>query len=180
MHKHTLSSVYTGDNGYGHPSFDTTRSEPGEALYKLKYRSDWSQVGLLAAQVHATLWPLFPSVGLIVPMPASTKRLRQPVDELATALGKLTKTPVFDNMVLKAPPPEGSTVLKNLHSREEKDEALTGLFSINKSSIANEGSWNALLLDDLFDAGATMDAVCKALKTYKKINHIYAATITWK
>ncbi len=83
-------------------------------------------------------------------------------------------------MVLKAPPPEGSTVLKNLHSREEKDEALTGLFSINKSSIANEGSWNALLLDDLFDAGATMDAVCKALKTYKKINHIYAATITWK
>ena len=180
LHKHTLSSVYTGDNEYGHPSFITTRSEPGEALFKLKYRSDWTQVGPLAAQVQATLWPLFPLIGVIVPMPASTKRLRQPVDELAKALGKLTKTPVFENMVLKAPPPDGSTALKNLHSREEKEEALTGIFSINKNSISNEGIWNALLLDDLFDTGATMDAVCRALRTYKKLNNIYAATITWK
>jgi len=35
LHKHTLSSIYLGDNEYGHPQFDTTRSEPGEALYQL-------------------------------------------------------------------------------------------------------------------------------------------------
>ena len=36
LDKHVLSSVYLGDNAYGHPQFDTTRSEVGEALYKLK------------------------------------------------------------------------------------------------------------------------------------------------
>ena len=180
MHKHTLSSVYTGDNAYGHASFDTTRSGPGEALFQLKYRHDWSQVGPLAAQVKTSLWPLFPSVGLIVPMPASTSRSRQPVDELAKELGNLTKTPVFDNLVVRGPLAHGSTPLKNLHGREEKEDALAGLFTINRDSIGNEGSWNALLLDDLFDTGATMEAVCKALKAYKKINRVYAAAITWK
>lgn len=179
LHKHTLSSVYLGDDEWGHSRFDTTRSEPGEALYKLKYQNDWNQVEPLAAQVQTTLLPLFGKIGLIIPMPASTVRPKQPVNELANALGRLTETPVFDNMVVKAPAPPGSTPLKNLHTRAEKDAALAGRISINEC-ITNEGCWNALLLDDLFDTGATMDAVCQALRTYRKIKHIYAAAITWK
>lgn len=72
LHKHTLSSVYLGDDEYGHPRFDTTRSEPGEALYQLKYRADSNQVQPLAAQVQQSLLPLFGKIGLIIPMPAST------------------------------------------------------------------------------------------------------------
>jgi predicted amidophosphoribosyltransferase len=112
-------------------------------------------------------------------MPASITRARQPVNEIANALGRLTKIPVFVDIVVKAPAPRGSPQLKDLHSREEKDAALEGRFSINPS-IGNDGCWNALLLDDLFDTGATMDAVCKALRTYNKINRVYAASITWK
>jgi predicted amidophosphoribosyltransferase len=179
LHKHTLSSVYLGDDEYGHPRFDTTRSEPGESLYQLKYRGDWDQVKPLAAQVKASLLPLFGKIGLIIPMPASTVRARQPVNEIATELGRLTDTPVFDNIIVKAPAPQGSPQLKNLHGREEKDAALQGRFSINPA-ITNEGCWNALLLDDLFDTGATMDAVSKTLRTYKKINQVYAASLTWK
>lgn len=179
LHKHTLSSVPIGHNEYGYLQFDTTRSEPGEALYQLKYRSDWTQVEPLAAQVQTTLLPLFGKTDLIIPMPASTTRDRQPVNELAKELGRITGIPVFDNIIVKAPAPAGSPQLKNLNNREEKDAALQGRFSINPS-INNEGCWNALLLDDLFDTGATMDAVCQALRTYRKINQIYAAAITWK
>jgi len=179
LHKHTLSSVYLGDDEYGHPRFDTTRSEPGESLYQLKYRGDWDQVKPLAAQVKKSLLPLFGKIGLIIPVPASTVRARQPVNEIATELGRLTDTPVFDNIIVKAPAPQGSPQLKNLHGREEKDAALQGRFSINPA-ITNEGCWNALLLDDLFDTGATMDAVSKTLRTYKKINQVYAASLTWK
>jgi|SRR5579872_3512028 len=179
LHKHSLSSVYLGHDEHGHPRFDTTRSEPGEALYKLKYQSDWSQVEPLAAQLRDSLLPLFGKIGLIVPMPASTLRTRQPVDEIAKELGRITNTPVFGNIVVKAPAPQGSPQLKNMNTREEKDAALQGRFSINPG-ITNEGCWNALLLDDLFDTGATMDAVSKALRTYEKINHVYAASITWK
>ena len=179
LHKHTLSSVYLGDDEYGHPRFDTTRSEPGESLYQLKYRGDWDQVKPLAAQVKTSLLPLFGKIGLIIPMPASTARARQPVNEIAAELGRLTDTPVFDNIIVKAPAPQGSPQLKNLHGREEKEAALQGRFSINPA-ITNEGCWNALLLDDLFDTGATMDAVSETLRTYKKISQVYAASLTWK
>ncbi|EPS2622073.1 ComF family protein [Escherichia coli] len=179
LHKHTLSSVYLGDDEHGHPRFDNTRSEPGEALYQLKYRGDWNQIAPLAAQIQATLLPLFGKIGLIIPMPASTTRARQPVDELAAELGRITGIPVFNNVVVKAPAPQGAPQLKNLHNREEKDAALQGRFSINPC-ITNDGRWDALLLDDLFDTGATMDAVCKALRTYNKINRVYAAAISWK
>lgn len=179
LNKHTLSSEFIGYNEFGKPKFDTTRSEPGEALYQLKYQSDWTQVEPLAAEIKASLLPMFGEVGFIVPMPASTTRARQPVDELATELGRITNTPVFDNLIVKSPAPQGSPQLKNLNTRQEKDEVLNGRFSINPA-ITNEGCWNALLLDDLFDTGATMDAVAKALKTYKKVGKVYVASVTWK
>lgn len=179
LHKHTLSSAYLGEDEYGYPRFNNIRSEPGEALYRLKYRSDWTQVGPLAAQVQTTLLPLFGPIGLIIPMPASTIRARQPVDDIANELGRLTGIPVFSNIIVKSPSPEGSAQLKNMYTREENDAALQGRFSINPA-ITNEGLWDALVLDDLFDTGATMDAACKALRTYKKINQIYTASITWK
>lgn len=179
LHKHTLSSVYLGVDQWGHDRYDNTRSEPGEALYQLKYQNDWSQVEPLAAQIHQTLLPLLGNIGLIIPMPASKVRVKQPVNELAYALGRLTGKPVFDQLVSKAPAPDGSPALKDLRNREEKDAALAGRIKIN-DVIQADGSWNALLLDDLFDTGATIDAVCRALRGYRKINQIYAATITWK
>lgn len=179
LHKHTLSSIYLGEDDRGHARFDNTRSEPGEALFQLKYRADWSQLAPLAAQIRSTLLPLFGPIGLIIPMPASTQRPRQPVDELANELERITGIPVFNNIVVKSPAPKDAPSLKDLQSREEKNAALRGRFSINPA-ISNEGRWNALLLDDLFDTGASMDAVCTALRTYPKINRVYAAAITWK
>lgn len=46
--------------------------------------------------------------------------------------------------------------------------------------ITNEGRWNALLVDDLHDSGATLDEACRVLRTYEKIGSIYVATMTWK
>lgn len=179
LHKHVLSSSFSHYNEYGHAQYDTTRSEPGEAVFQLKYRSDWTQVGPLAAELETTLLPMFGKIGLIIPMPASSVRAKQPVDEIAKELGRLTGIPVFDDIIVKSPAPDGAPQLKNLSGREAKDAALEGRFSIN-NAITNEGRWSALVLDDLFHTGATMDAVCKTLRTYNKINKIYAAAITWR
>ena len=35
---HTLDSTYLGDDEYGHPMFDTKRSDVGELLYRLNER----------------------------------------------------------------------------------------------------------------------------------------------
>ncbi|OQW79445.1 MAG: amidophosphoribosyltransferase [Proteobacteria bacterium ST_bin14] len=179
LHKHTLNSVYLGDDANGHPQFNTTRSEPGEALYKLKYRADWSQVAPIAAAIHANLLPRFPELGLIIPMPASNVRARQPVEEIANELSRLANIPVFANIIVKAPAPQGALQLKNLNTKAEKVAALEGRFTINPA-ITSEGRWNALLLDDLFDTGATMEAVCAALRAYPKIAGVFAAAVTWK
>ncbi|MCH2488501.1 MAG: ComF family protein, partial [Erythrobacter sp.] len=99
LDKHTLKSVHIGDNEQGYPQFDTTRSEAGEALYQLKYANDYSQAKPLAQAINEHILPHFPKIGLIVPVPPSTKRTRQPVQEIANELAKMIGVEVFTDIV---------------------------------------------------------------------------------
>ncbi|WP_347566755.1 ComF family protein [Delftia sp. SD018] len=175
LDKHVLSSTYVGDNEWGRPQFDTQRSEVGEASFQLKYRSDWAQVQVLAQALAANILPKISSVGFIVPMPASKVRDRQPVTEVARALGMLVQKPVFESLA-KAP---GGPSLKDLQTKQEKLDALAQRLSIVKH-ITNEGRWDVLLVDDLYDSGASMETACAALRGYEKVNKIYVAALTWK
>ena len=175
LSKHTISSTYLGDDENGHPKFDTLRSKPGEALYQLKYRNDWAQVAPLAAELATHIWPLFDRIDLIVPMPASTPRNRQPVTELALALAQIVGAKVSDTLLSKAP----TAQLKNLNSKDEKAAILAGQFTVT-DAIPGDAKHNVLLLDDLFHTGASMEAACAALRTYPKIGRIYAAAVTWR
>ncbi len=150
----------------------------GEALYKLKYQADWSQVAPLAAQVAESIVPLFDRVGLIIPMPASIVRRRQPVNEIAEELGRAINVPVFADLIVKATADTGGKQLKDMTTKAEKKAALMGRFTIN-DSIIDTACWNALLLDDLYDTGATMEVACAALRTYPKIEKVYVAALTW-
>lgn len=179
LDKHIISSVYTGDNQAGYPTFDTTRTPVGEAVFQLKYRFDWSQAAGLAAVVAGAVVPLLGKVGLIVPMPASTPRSRQPVMEVALELAKLLGVKVFSDLLVKNAIPTANQSLKNMKSKEEKEAALVGRFSI-KDEIINDGRWNVILLDDLFDTGASMEAASSALRAYAKVKNIYAVALTWK
>jgi len=174
--KHSLHSVYVGDDAYGHPRYDTTRSEVGEATFQLKYRNDWAQAKPLAQTIADHIYPRFSQVGFILPMPASTPRARQPVTEVANELGALVKVPVFDNILLKA---ANGTSLKNLNTKEEKIAAIGNTFSVN-DVITNNGKWNVLVVDDLFHTGASMEAACQVLRTYPKVGNIYVAALTWR
>lgn len=100
---HTTSSEFLGYDGYGHPQFETVRSELGELLYKLKYRADPSAVDLIAESAAEFLkerWRM--DVDLIVPVPPSdTSRKRQPVLEVATAIGERTGIELCRHCVVK-------------------------------------------------------------------------------
>jgi len=41
---HTLSSTYLGPNEFGHAKYENVRSDMGELVYQLKYRSDKSKL----------------------------------------------------------------------------------------------------------------------------------------
>jgi len=70
---HTLSSEYIGDDEYGHPQFDTKRSEIGELLYRLKYRKDNSVLDDIITTVSQFIKSINWTVDLIVCVPPSRK-----------------------------------------------------------------------------------------------------------
>ncbi len=176
LDKYMLKSTYLGDDEYGHPRFDNERTDVGEATYQLKYQSDWSQAERLAKALADHVYPKFRDVGRIVPMPATKTRRRQPVTGVAEELGKLVDTPVFTELLLKAP---NGRSLKDLSTKQEKIEAIGSSFSV-KDCIEGDDRHNLLLVDDLFDTGASMQAACKVLSAYPKIRKIYVAALTWK
>jgi len=176
LDKHIISSVYMGDNAHGRTQFNTTRTEVGEALYQLKYRRDSGQAAALAEAVCDNLCPRFGAVQLVIPMPASKGRIRQPVYDVAQHLANLLGVHSFERLLLRRP---GGAPLKDLHTRAEKDQALRGRISV-VDGIDGSGPYAALLLDDLYDTGASLNAACVALRSYAKIGDIYVAALTWK
>ena len=176
LDKHTLNSQYLGDDAYGHARFETTRTEVGEATYQLKYKQDWSQVQPLAQSIADHIFPKLANVGFILPMPASAVRPRQPVAEVAEALGKIVGKPVFLDTLRKA---SNGRSLKDLNTKEEKIEAIGDGITVN-NQITNEGAWNVLVVDDLYHTGASMEAACKVLRAYSKVEKIYVAALTWR
>ena len=165
-----------GEDASGHARFDNERTDVGEATYQLKYQSDWSQAKRLAKALADHVYPKFRDVGLIVPMPATKTRWRQPVTEVVEALGKLVGTPVFTELLLKAP---NGKSLKDLSTKQEKIEAIGSSLSV-KDCIEGDDRHNLLLVDDLFDTGASMQAACEVLSAYPKVRKIYVAALTWK
>lgn len=176
LDKHMLSSTYLGEDEYGHARFDNVRTEVGEATYQLKYKHDWNQVEPLARSLADNIYPKLANVGFIVPMPASTIRSRQPVTEIAEALGKIVGKPTFKDILCKA---NIGKALKDLNTKAEKIEAIGNSFSVN-DEIDGNGPWNVLVVDDLFHTGASMEAACNVLRTYSKVRKIYMAALTWR
>ena len=171
---HTTSSTFLGYDGYGHPQFETVRSELGELLYKLKYRADPSAVDSIAetaAEFLTEKWRI--EVDLIVPVPPSnTGRKRQPVLEVARAISKRTGIELCSEGVVKV---KQTPQLKNVFDFKERVAALEGAFTVEKAKIPGK---RVLLFDDLFRSGATMNTITECLMKDGGAAVVYALTLT--
>ena len=168
---HTLSSIFIGDDEFGHPRFDTRRSEIGELLYKLKNRGDQNTVPEIVDAVEMLMTAWNPAVDILVPVPPSTRRAVQPVLLLAERISRRLEIPLADCITRTRNIPQ----LKNTFDLDERARLLEGLHTVDKSISSGK---SVLLFDDLYRSGATMNAITTELYDAGKATDVFALAIT--
>ena len=168
---HTIASTYLGPNEFGHAQFDNTRSEMGELVYQLKYKRDKSAIPKIIELLKAITG--IEKFDFIIPVPSSRARVFQPVDEIATALGKQCGVPVLIGFLTKASRREE---LKNITDSDEKEKLLKDAIKI--AGDRKVKGKNVLLVDDLYDSGATLNACCSILYEKAGVKGVYVLTMT--
>lgn len=169
---HTIDSVFTGYNEYGHPTYDTTRSQMGQCLYELKYGQHLPVIDKIVDLLinNSKFTEYINNIDIILPVPPSNKYRRiQPVllvsRKLAEQFGKEIRSDILSSA--------NKDELKNVATNEKYakiKEAIRIEASINKNK-------NILIFDDVFDSGSTLSAITDALKE-KGYNNIYIFTLT--
>lgn len=170
---HTVQSTYLGDDEEtGRPMFDTERTELGESMYRLKYQNDSSVLPNIVGALEA-LWKRWkPTVDLLVPVPASKPRSRQPVLAVARSLGKRVGVPVVAGCVTRS---HDVPEMKGVDDFEERLLLLADAHEVDRKAVEGQ---KVLLLDDLYRSGATMNAVTRALYDQGCAAKVYALAVT--
>jgi competence protein ComFC len=169
---HTVSSQYEGDDEFGHPKFNSVRSDVGEALYRLKYRNDDAQLPLLTGAAVAFLREWNPPVDMLVAVPPS-KVKRTLVRRIAEAIAGETGIELSGKSGVRLP---RGAELKNVIEPTEREKLLHGAFKLSASGIVADRV--ILLFDDLYRSGATMNELARVLRDDGGASGIYALTLT--
>lgn len=143
-----------------HSSFagsDWSRSGIGELTYRLKYRSDASALGPLVDEAVrlSDEHPELLQAEVIVPVPPSMSRPVDPVTLFCGALGARVGLPVL-RCVSRTRPTQPQ---KEMRTLAQKRANVAGVFA----ATAQVSGRRVLLVDDLYDSGATLEEVAKAL-----------------
>lgn len=169
---HTISSTMIGYNEFGHPEFDTVRSPLGELVYRLKYRGDKSTMLSIVEAITEFMKTYNINPDVVVPMPPSRlKRSFQPVIEVGTELAKTLGIIVNTTSLKKEKPTQE---MKDVGDFSARVATLEAAFV---SARDLEGR-TVLLLDDLYQSGATMNVAARILKSQGLVKSVYALALT--
>jgi len=172
---HIIDSTFIGYDEYGHEVFDTRRSEIGELLYRLKYKSDKTALDEIIDTVANFLEnhrEIIDAIAAIIPVPPSKNRAFQPVLEITKSLSLRIKIPFHDDVLVKT---RETPELKDVYEYEKRMELLKNAFDIG-SNLLNGKS--ILLFDDLFRSGATLNAITEILYNRGKVSNVFVLTLT--
>lgn len=169
---HTVSSTYLGENAAGHPQFDTTRSEIGESLYRLKYSGDKSYVKELASVAARFLREKEVKLDVVVPLPPSKSRSAQPVTLVGRELAGQLHLDFGDGLLRKI---KKTPELKSMTEIEERQKALAEAFEATSHALAGR---RVLLFDDLYRSGASMAAAASTLLEEGGADYVFALALT--
>jgi ATP-dependent DNA helicase RecQ len=137
---------------------DWSRSGVGDLTYRLKYESDTTVLPALIQQT-LDLFQSHPELGrvdVLIPVPSSTERKVDPVRAYCNALAGKMGLQVL-SVVIKTRQTQPQKEMKTL---AQKRANVAGAFAIC-SEVKGK---RILLVDDLFDSGATLDEISRVLQ----------------
>ncbi len=142
----------------GFAGADWNRSAIGELTYRFKYQQEASALPAIVEHVMAlrAAHPEFFKVDALLPAPPSTPRAHDPVSAWAEALSQKLGLPVW-RVLTKT---RITSPQKEMHNAAQKRANVAGAFAA-RSAVAGKG---VLVLDDLFDSGATLEELTRVLR----------------
>ena len=170
---YTTSSVFIGNNQWGHPLFDNTYSPMGKLVKDFKYGQEVSKLSnILQLLIQDKDFNSYiNNIDTILPVvPSNKARAFQPVYFLANALAEVYKK----QLVIDAIESTNTEQIKGLDISEKYKKVKSSL--IVKEDKLDKIS-NILILDDVFDSGFTLQAYTDTLKE-KGYNNIFIFTLT--
>jgi hypothetical protein len=150
---------------------DWNRSGIGDLTYRLKYQSDSSALPALIEHTR-NLFNAHPEMNqfdIILPVPSSTHRDFNPVQEFCKALSSAFNKPMQTSITkTRQTKPQ-----KEMHTPPQKRDNVAGAFAMNNDITGKQ----ILLVDDLFDSGATLEEITRLLLKHKAA-HVKVLTFT--
>lgn len=141
---------------------DWNRSGIGDLVYRFKYQNDAAVLPKLIEQT-CSLFAAHPEMSqfdIIVPVPSSTQREFSPVHEFCKALSAAINKPV-QPCVFKT---RQTKPQKEMQTLPQKRDNVAGAFAMNGDTLKDGITGKCVLLvDDLFDSGATLEEITKLL-----------------
>jgi ATP-dependent DNA helicase RecQ len=140
---------------------DWNRSGVGDLTFRLKYQSDASVLPTLVDYVRKlfSAHPEMNQFDVILPVPSSTQREFSPVHEFCKALSQTFNKPMQLSVVkIRQTKPQ-----KEMQTLVQKRDNVAGAFALNGDITGKR----ILLVDDLFDSGATLEEITKILFKHK-------------
>ncbi|MFB0546283.1 MAG: HRDC domain-containing protein, partial [Anaerolineae bacterium] len=135
------------------------RTETGELTYRFKYEGQRGLAEKLVNRLAALIaeHPRLRQVDALVPVPSTTRRDYDPVGELAIALGRLLGLPVLKEALVKT---RATRPQKEMRTLAQKEVNVAGAFAARNIVRGKR----LLVLDDLYDSGATLAEVTRVLQ----------------
>lgn len=136
---------------------DWNRSGIGDLVYRLKYEMDSSVLPTLVEHTRKLFdaHPEMKQFDILLPVPSSTQREFDPVHEFCKALSRAFGKAIQTSLVkTRQTQPQ-----KEIHTLPQKRDNVAGAFALNNDITGK----SILLVDDLFDSGATLEEITKIL-----------------